>query len=166
MRWLLLPAEEREFERLRSDAEARLFVEEFWRRRDPTPGSPANPARHTFEQRVKAADRTYGEPGLRGSLTDRGRALILLGPPPHLRYGHRPAPAWRQTSAGPMPTRDMVVESWEYPYTELPPSLVALLEDNGQPTVVLEFIVADDHSRLVEGEKYLDLAAQALVRIH
>lgn len=161
----MLPAEEREFDRLRSDAEARLFMEEFWRRRDPDPESPQNPVRRTFESRVTAADHAYAEPGIRGSLTDRGRALILLGPPPHLRYGHRPAPAWRQTSAGPMPTRQLVVESWEYPDTELNPALVALLEDKGQPTVVLDFIVTEDHTRLIEGEEYLKLAAQALVRL-
>lgn len=167
VRWLMLPAEEREFERLQSDAEARLFVEEFWRRRDPAPGSPANPARRTFEDRVKAADRTYVEEGVRGSMTDPGRALILLGPPPLLRYGHRNAPAWRPTASasGPMPVRNLVVESWEYPYSDLDPSLVALLEDKGEPAVVLDFVVTDHHTRLMEGEEFLKLAAQAMVEL-
>ncbi|MDX1384910.1 MAG: GWxTD domain-containing protein, partial [Thermoanaerobaculia bacterium] len=73
VRWLLLPAEERELRRLDDPASAATFVERFWARRDPDPTTPGNPYREAFAQRVEAADLLYEEPELRGSLTDRGR---------------------------------------------------------------------------------------------
>jgi GWxTD domain-containing protein len=167
VRWLMLGPEVHELERLQSDAEARLFIEEFWRRRDPDPEGLTNPARETFRRRVDAADKTYGEGVVRGSMTDRGRALILLGAPPLLRHGHRPAPApsWRRDSAGPMPVRNLVMESWEYAPRDLWPALNALLDERQESGVTLSFVIEGDRARLVDGEDYLELAAQATVRL-
>jgi GWxTD domain-containing protein len=68
-----------------TDAAAEDFVRLFWARRDPTPESAENEFRREFERRVAYADQEFGEKvdgePVRGSLTDRGRALILLGPP-------------------------------------------------------------------------------------
>jgi len=167
VRWLLLPAEQREFERLESDGEARLFIEEFWRRRDPKPGSAANRAREDFLLRVAQADDAYREGERRGSLTDRGRALVLLGPPPLLRHGYRaaPAPVWRDRTGRAMPVRSMTIESWEYARRDLPASLVALLDGAGEEGVRITFSLGDDGARLIDGEHYLELAAQATVRL-
>ncbi|MDX1582690.1 MAG: GWxTD domain-containing protein, partial [Thermoanaerobaculia bacterium] len=57
------------------------FVDLFWARRDPTPSTPANEWKAAFEERVAVADEQWDEGRVRGSLTDRGRALILLGAP-------------------------------------------------------------------------------------
>lgn len=167
VRWLLLPAEMRELRELRSDAEGALFIEEFWRRRDPQPGEPGNPVRAAFEVRVDAADRAYGENGVRGSLTDRGRALVLLGPPSLLRQGARNAPALRpgHRGGGPMPVRSVVIETWEYGYSDLWPSLVALLEEHDEPGIRLAFLMGDDGTRLIDGEKYLEMAAEATLQL-
>src|SRR3954449_1580217 len=86
-RWLMLPEEEKQYRRLRTSREVIDFVEAFWLRRDPDPETPSNEFAKEFYERVEAADRLYGEGGVRGSLTDRGRALVLLGPPPRMRYG-------------------------------------------------------------------------------
>ena len=93
-RWLMLPDEQRKFRRLQTTREAVDFIETFWRRRDPDPNVPGNEFSKTFYERVEAADRLYTEGATRGSLTDRGRALVLLGPPPILRYGQKKVPAW------------------------------------------------------------------------
>ncbi len=166
-RWLLLPAEERELRALRSEAEGALFVEEFWRRRDPQPEAAGNPVRDAFEARVDAADRAYDEPERRGSLTDRGRALVLLGPPSLLRHGRRTAPAWRpgRRTAGPMPVRHLVVETWEYGPHDLWPALAALLDARGESGVRRGFLMSEDGVRLIDGEKYLELAAEATVQL-
>jgi GWxTD domain-containing protein len=160
----MLPAEVREFERLRSDAEVSLFAEEFWRRRDPEPEVEGNPARDRFRERVTAADRLYAEGSVRGSLTDRGRALVLLGPPSLLRAGRRTSPAWRPADARreSMPVRRIPVETWEYGVGDLPPHLAARLD--GARAVSLTFEVGD-RTRLVEGGDYLQLAAEAMVRL-
>lgn len=167
VRWLMLPAELREFERLMSDGEARLFVDEFWRRRDPDPATAGNRVREDFLLRVAQADDAYGEGETRGALTDRGRALVLLGSPPLLRHGYRtaPTPVWRDRTGRPMSVRSVALESWEYATRDLPPALVALLDAEGKEGVKITFAVGDQGARLIEGERFLELAAQASVRL-
>jgi len=166
----MLPAETRQYRRLRSDAEAAIFVEEFWRRRDPDPTVPDNPVRERFEARVAAADRQYGAPGLRGSLTDRGRAMVLLGPPALLRHGRRASPTWaptrpmRATRGGELPVHYLVVETWEYRLDDLAPPLAALVAARGEEAIVLTFVLGEE-ARLIEGGRFLDMAAEAGVRL-
>jgi len=64
-----------------SDADAEKFVALFWARRDPDIKSPRNEFKERFELLVKLADERFPLPGRRGALTERGRVLILLGPP-------------------------------------------------------------------------------------
>jgi hypothetical protein len=103
---------------------------------------------------------------VRGSLTARGGALILLGPPRLLRQERRAVPAWRPARARgkPMPVRAMPVEIWEYRLTDLPPPLAELLRAQGETAVVLCFALGE-RAKLIEGERYLGWAAQAAVRL-
>ena len=168
-RWLMLPEEERQYRRLRTTREVVDFVEEFWRRRDPEPDKPGNPFAKTFYERVEAADHLYSEGGTRGSLTDRGRALVLLGPPPVLRYGQKKVPAWNPGRPGAPPavqTQTLPQETWVYPCAELPPVLQQLINDDegDVPEVTLVFTADPRHTGLIDGEKYLKMAAQAAVQ--
>lgn len=169
VRWLVLPEEARRFRRLSSNVEVLAFIEEFWRRRDPDPGTPGNPFAQSFFERVQAADLLYAAEGERGSLTDRGRALILLGSPSVLRYTQRSAPAWepggvrsRQGSA----TERLRFEVWGYQPADLPEPLVARLEER-QATFPVEvtFVEESRRTRLVAGEDLLEEAARAAVRM-
>lgn len=168
-RWLMLPEEEREARRLRTNREAVAFIEAFWQRRDPDPGVPGNPAAQAFYDRVEAADNLYGEEGRRGSLTDRGRALVLLGPPPVLSYSQRSTPAWDPGPLGSRPavqTRRLVQETWIYRAEDLSPALLALLAEQGRdPEAVLVFVVEPDRTYLTDGAKLLELAVRAALRV-
>lgn len=168
-RWLMLPEELRQVQRMRTNREAVDWLETFWRRRDPDPARPGNEAAKVFYQRVEAADRLYSDGGMRGSLTDRGRALILLGPPPVLRYSQKRAPAWEPGRPGGKPaiqTRDVVLESWVYAPEDLPPGLRERIakEDPERTDLELVFLVEPRHTELLEGERILDLAVRAAVR--
>lgn len=167
-RWLMLPEEERAFRRLRNDREAARFVAEFWHRRDPHPEQPGNSLLDRFRQRVEAADRLYAEGKVRGSLTERGRALLLLGPPTVVRLSQQSAPVWdpqRPARHRRYAVRQVSVESWHYRTEDLWPKLVDLLAaDSGESSLTLTFVVEADRARLVEGEKCLRLAALASVR--
>lgn len=168
-RWLMLPEEIRRAERLRTTREAVEFVEELWLRRDPDPGEPGNPFSKTFYERVEAADRLYSDGGQRGSLTDRGRALILLGPPPVLRYSQKRVPAWEPGKPGSRPaarSRKLVLEIWTYPVAELPPAQAARIASREPATieVVLSFAVEPRRTYLIEGHRYLEHAVRAAVR--
>jgi GWxTD domain-containing protein len=62
----------------------RRFLAEFWKRRDPSPGTPRNEMREQFYQAIAYADATYREPGKRapdGWRTDRGRIYAKNGTP-------------------------------------------------------------------------------------
>lgn len=164
--WLLQPDERRALRRVRTDQEASAFIEEFWHRRDPTPDEPGNAVAKRFFRRVRDADRLYAENHTRGSLTDRGRALVLLGPPSKLTITHRPALAWEpQGGAGGAREEMTSVEIWGYTPHDLDPafrkSLLGRAREHG---IELTFYLEAGRVRLVNGERYLDLAAEAMVR--
>src|SRR5258706_3974013 len=167
-RWLMLPDELHQYRRIRSASETVDFNEAFWRRRNPDPTTHGNEFARTFYERVDAADRLYSEDGVRGSLTDRGRALVLLGPPPLLRYGQKKVPVWEPAHPGcpaNVHTHDLGLHAWVYPVAELPPAFAERIQaDEPRPEIVLVFAEEARHTHLIEGEKYLELAARAAVR--
>ncbi len=169
VRWLLLPDELRQLRRVESPSAAIRFIEDFWRRRDPDPGEPGNPVREAFLQRVEAADQLYGERGRRGSLSDRGGALILLGSPSHLHVTSRPALRWDLSENRPerVTTEQQSYEIWGYRLEDLPPALVRLVTDDGGGEealrLQLSFVRGHDRIYLAEGGELLELAARALV---
>ena len=83
-KWLMTSEEQKAWRDVKTDDQAIDFIDLFWARRDPTPGTPRNENRLEFESRVAYADANFKEGNLRGSLTERGRVLILLGVPKNL----------------------------------------------------------------------------------
>lgn len=57
------------------------FIEEFWKKRDPTPGTEENEFKKQYFTRIAEANHLFTEGGEPGWLCDRGRVYILLGPP-------------------------------------------------------------------------------------
>ncbi len=58
-----------------------LFIEQFWARRDPTPGTTVNEFKESYFQRIQEANRLFKEGTTAGWLQERGRIYILFGPP-------------------------------------------------------------------------------------
>jgi GWxTD domain-containing protein len=83
VQWIMTGPEKAAWKKVSSDQEAVAFIDLFWARRDPSPGTPENEARAEHDARVKYADETFAERGKRGSLTDRGRVWTVLGVPPN-----------------------------------------------------------------------------------
>ncbi|HEX2122003.1 MAG TPA: GWxTD domain-containing protein [Thermoanaerobaculia bacterium] len=80
-KFLMTDEEEKAWKGVTSDAAASAFIDLFWARRDPTPGTPRNEFREEFLERVRYADASFGEKRRRGALSDRGQVYIVLGPP-------------------------------------------------------------------------------------
>lgn len=62
----------------------RNYLRSFWRRRDPTPATPANEAQEDYYRLVAYATRAYREGGageVPGWRTDRGRIFLRYGEP-------------------------------------------------------------------------------------
>ncbi len=77
----------------------RRFLREFWRQRDPTPGTSDNELQQAFYQRLSDANRRFREGGaaeIPGWRTDRGKILILHGEPDDImrRPSNGPSNPW------------------------------------------------------------------------
>ncbi len=165
--WLLLPSERKQLRRVDSSVGSVYFIEDFWQRRDPDLAEPGNPVRATFNQRVDAADQLYPEPGRRGSLSDRGGALILLGSPSHLHITSRPVLNWdpREKRGDRVTRENQSYEIWGYRLKDLPPSLTEVVSRRrgAEPVrLQLTFARGQDRTYLVEGGELLELAARIL----
>ncbi|HEY4640379.1 MAG TPA: GWxTD domain-containing protein [Thermoanaerobaculia bacterium] len=79
--WLMTRDEQKKWKTIANDADAQEFIDLFWARRDPTPGTFGNEFKAEFDARVKYADDKLGDRNGKGSMSDRGRALIVLGFP-------------------------------------------------------------------------------------
>jgi GWxTD domain-containing protein len=85
---LLTDTETADLARSSAAARSARFERLFWARRDPDLETAVNEFRVDFEARVRAADAQFAEGELRGALTDRGKALVVLGVPAE-RQGQR-----------------------------------------------------------------------------
>lgn len=121
---ILASAEEREqWPRLSDDNARRKFIDTFWALRDPDPESKVNEARIELLHRIAFADVAFDEAADdRGSLTDRGRVFVLLGPPTRvsIRPLSRDEAPWK-----PHRTMDSgnAMEQWTYFREQLPKKL-------------------------------------------
>jgi GWxTD domain-containing protein len=81
VRYLMMKQEKTDWMSLRTDADAKAFIDLFWARRDATPDTPDNELRQQFEARVAEADKRFRAGRTPGSQTDRGMMYALLGEP-------------------------------------------------------------------------------------
>lgn len=81
VKWLMTKEEAKQWKAVRTDADAKKFVDLFWARRDPTPATARNEFQEEFNLRVGLADQSFTTAKTKGSMSDRGRAVILLGSP-------------------------------------------------------------------------------------
>lgn len=87
--YIITPAEKDVFLKLETDRERDLFIDEFWRQRDPTPGTSRNEAKEEHFKRIQFVNETFGQLSpLKGWQTDRGKTYIVLGSPYHMERFH------------------------------------------------------------------------------
>ncbi len=78
--YIIADEERQAFLRLQTDDEREQFIEQFWLRRDPTPGSVENEYKEEHYRRIAYANEHFAS-GIPGWKTDRGRIYIQYGPP-------------------------------------------------------------------------------------
>jgi GWxTD domain-containing protein len=99
------------------------FIEEFWKIRDPYPGTEENEYKIVFEERIEYANKWFGRwdpyrgkerydkhARHRGWDTDRGRIYIILGPPDELYFDGERMFLERHISR----PDAMMIEQWYY----------------------------------------------------
>ncbi len=78
----ILPAERDVFLSLTSERERDIFIEAFWKQRDPTAGTPQNEYKDEMESRFKHVNEHFRRGTVReGWMTDMGRVHMILGAP-------------------------------------------------------------------------------------
>ena len=80
--YIIAPVERDVFLQLKTDRERELFIEAFWKRRDPVPGTVENEFKIEHLRRFAYANSNFGRSSpLPGWKTDRGRMYLILGEP-------------------------------------------------------------------------------------
>jgi GWxTD domain-containing protein len=80
--YIIKPEERDACQRLETDDERDEFIQQFWQRRDPTPGTPENEFKDEHHRRIAYANLHFPTAkGNAGWKTDRGRIYIVYGPP-------------------------------------------------------------------------------------
>ena len=80
--YIINDAERAAFLGLTSNEEKNKFIEQFWARRDPSPGTPRNEFKEEHYRRVAYANMHFGtQSGTPGWETDRGHIYIVYGAP-------------------------------------------------------------------------------------
>ncbi len=80
--YIITSREKEVFLDLTTDRERNLFIEAFWKHRDPTPGSSINEFKKEHYRRISHVNHFFGRRAPRaGWRTDRGRMYIILGEP-------------------------------------------------------------------------------------
>lgn len=89
---LIMTKEEKDIYKRLPDHKSRLeFIDEFWEKRDPTPGTEENESKQEFILRIAFANKYFREtPKGEGWNTERGRILLQLGFPDQRKFSELP----------------------------------------------------------------------------
>lgn len=110
--WIMTKDEAKQWKTIRDDAAAQAFIDLFWAKRDPSAGTPVNEFKDEFDARVKYADDHFAHGRTAGSMSDRGRVLIVMGSPSRIqRSGSEPSKTIQQAdrpigAGGGVPSED------------------------------------------------------------
>ena len=114
----IITGEERAaFKKLTTDDEREQFIEQFWERRNPNPGSPENEFKEEYYRRIAYANEHYAS-GIQGWRTDRGRIYIMYGPADEVESHPSGGSYVRPTEEGGGETATYPFEQWRYRYID------------------------------------------------
>ena len=105
------------FKSLTSDEERQQFVEQFWERHDPTPGTPENEFKEEHYRRITYANKHWGGSEA-GWKADRGRIYIRYGPPDEIDSHPAGGSYDRPASEGGGAAMTYPFEDWRYLHFE------------------------------------------------
>jgi GWxTD domain-containing protein len=126
--YIITDEERAAFKKLSTDDEREQFIEQFWERRNPNPGSPENEFKEEYYRRIAYANERFAS-GFPGWKTDRGRIYIMYGPPDQIESHPAGGSYVRSPFEGGGETATFPFETWRYRY----------IDGIGQ-NIILEFV--------------------------
>jgi len=148
--YIIAPIEKDVFLRLASERDRDIFIDTFWKQRDPTPGTPENEFKEEHLKRVAYANKFYGRGTTRpGWKTDMGRIYITLGAPASIEHFE--------------PTLGIIpCQAWSYygdVTKDLPPHFILLFfQRRGLGEYKLYNPVSDGPGELIQDTRNIDVA--------
>jgi GWxTD domain-containing protein len=85
IRYISTSAQRKALKKLNSEEEIKAFLQDFWQKLDPTPGTPENEVKDEYDRRWAYANEHF-TCHQEGWKTDRGRVYIIYGPPDDIDY--------------------------------------------------------------------------------
>lgn len=96
VRWIITLEERAQFLGIVNDRDRDLFIENFWKHRDPTPDTVENEFKEEHCRRIAYSNIRFAWGSIPGWETDRGRVYITFGPPDSVRV--TPVPVKNSTT--------------------------------------------------------------------
>jgi GWxTD domain-containing protein len=115
--YIITDAERKAFLSLTTDFDREQFIEQFWKRRDPTPDTERNEYKEEHYRRIAYANDHF-KSGIPGWKTDRGRIYIGYGPPDEIDSHPSGGSYTRPAEQGGGTTSTYPFEKWRYRYIE------------------------------------------------
>lgn len=115
--YIITDEERSAFKKLTTDEEREQFVEQFWERRNPNPGSAENEFREEYYRRIAYSNERFAS-GMPGWKTDRGRIYIMYGPADEVESHPSGGTYLRPPEEGGGETSTFPFEKWRYRYIE------------------------------------------------
>src|SRR6185437_10641155 len=115
--YIITDEERQAFKHLQTDEEREQFVENFWKRRDPTPDTEENEYKEEIYRRIAYANDHYAS-GIPGWKTDRGMIYIKYGAPDEVDSHASGGSYERPMEEGGGETSTYPFEDWRYRYLE------------------------------------------------
>ncbi len=114
--YIITPEEKSVFQKLTTPEEKEKFIDDFWKRRDPSPESIQNEFKEEHYRRIAYSNDRFAS-GIPGWKTDRGRIYITFGKPDRQESNPTGTHLVRsELEGGDMTT--FPFEVWEYRYIE------------------------------------------------
>jgi GWxTD domain-containing protein len=142
--YFLTSDEKSEWQGLRSRENRQEFIDRYWLKRDPSPGTPGNEFHDLVLNRIRTADARYRIEKTPGSRTAQGFVFIVFGTPARVQEQRAQAPeAPRNPTAGAPNNPVGLIEgtefvyNWFYERDRTPRVLEAL----GIPTLLINIVV-------------------------
>jgi GWxTD domain-containing protein len=143
--YFLTVEEKQEWRGLQSKESRLGFIERYWLKRDPSPGTSANEFRELVAGRIGTADARYRIEKTPGSRTKRGFVFIVFGTPARFqeRRAVPPGPSQRPVAGGSTPPVGLIegsetVHTWTYDRERTPRLVEALKVPSFSVTFVIE----------------------------
>jgi GWxTD domain-containing protein len=130
--YIITDLERQAFNALTTDAERKMFIIQFWERRNPTPDASTNPFKEEHYRRIAYANDHFPE-SVPGWKTDRGRIYIQYGPPNEIESHPAGGTYKRPEKDGGGEVQTYPFEQWRYRWIE-----------NIGTNVIIEFVDTDN----------------------